>query len=333
MKPRGKIASVGIMVVFLVGLLGVVAWGEETPIGPKWWPSRWGPGDEAGASNWMTPAKVLEAVKLITTGKVYRLGRVYEAGMPLFGQRAFSLRIPATPTGGPVGKNKIIWHDEFLCTEIGQVGTQFDGLGHVGVQVGAPGDKTEMRYYNGFTEAEIGTAYGLAKLGVEKLKPFFTRGILIDVEGYKGRMLDKGEEITLADVRGALRRQGLSEDSIRPGDAVLFNTGWGSLWMKDNARFTSGQPGIGMEVAKWLIEKQVAYVGSDTWATEVVPNPNPDLAFVVHNELITKHGILNHENLDFTELIRDRVYEFAYIFVPVPIKGATGSPGSPIAVR
>ncbi|MBI3988720.1 MAG: cyclase family protein, partial [candidate division NC10 bacterium] len=299
----------------------------------KWWPSRWGPGDEAGASNWMTPAKVLEAVKLITTGKVYRVGKVYEAGMPLFGQRVFSLRIPATPTGGPFGKNKLIYHDEFLSTEIGQVGTQFDGLGHIGVQVGAPGDMKEMRFYNGFTEAEMASPYGLQKLGVENVKPFFTRGILIDVAGSKGRMLDKGEEITLADVRGALAKEGLSEASIRPGDAVLFNTGWGSLWKVDNARFNSGQPGIGLEVARWLVEKQIAYVGSDTWATEVVPNPNPDLAFVVHNELITRNGINNHENLNFDELIRDRVYEFAYIFVPVPIKGATGSPGSPIAVK
>src|SRR5262245_25087622 len=38
---------------------------QETPIGPKWWPSRWGAQDEAGASNWITPAKVLESAKLI----------------------------------------------------------------------------------------------------------------------------------------------------------------------------------------------------------------------------------------------------------------------------
>jgi len=50
-------------------------------------------------------------------------------------------------------------------------------------------------------------------------------------------------------------------------------------------------------------------------------------------ELITKHRICNHESLDFTALLQDQVYEFAYIFVPVPLKGATGSPGSPIAVR
>src|SRR5687768_14140538 len=79
----------------------------------KWWPSKWGADDEAGASNHITPAKVLDAAKWIRDGKVYRLGRVYEQGMPLFGQRAFVLRIPGGPTGGPFGDNKLIYHDEF----------------------------------------------------------------------------------------------------------------------------------------------------------------------------------------------------------------------------
>jgi kynurenine formamidase len=102
--------------------------------------------------------------------------------------------------------------------------------------------------------------------------------------------------------------------------------------MKDNAKFNSGQPGIGLEVARWCVAKELALVGSDTWATEVVPNPDKDLAFVVHNELITKNGILNHENLDFAELIKDKVSEFVYVFAPMRIKGATGSAGRPIAI-
>jgi kynurenine formamidase len=81
-----------------------------------------------------------------------------------------------------------------------------------------------------------------------------------------------------------------------------------------------------------VVDKQVSLVGSDTWATEVVPNPNPDIVFAVHNELITKNGIFNHENLDFSSLIGDGVYEFVYVFAPLRIKGATGSPGRPIAI-
>jgi kynurenine formamidase len=295
-----------------------------------WWPSRWGAGDEAGASNWITPEKVLDAVKWIREGKIYRIGRIYEAGMPLFGARVFALRIPGGPTGGPFGENKLVYNDEFLATEVGQVGTQFDGLGHIGIALGKDGDKSEMRYYNGFTAAEINTAYGLAKLGMEKAKPFFTRAHLVDVAPLKS--WDVGQEIRLADVRAALDKQGLKEADIKAGDAVFFNTGWGALWMKNNDRFNSGEPGIGLEVARWVVEKQLALVGSDTWGTEAVPNPDKKLAFPVHGELITKNGIFNHENLVFDELIRDRKYQFVYIFSPMPIKGATGSAGGPIAV-
>jgi kynurenine formamidase len=306
--------------------------GANTPIGAKWWPSKWGPQDQAGSSNHITPAKVLAAAKLIKTGKIYNLDHVYEAGIPLFGSRVFALRIPGTPSGGPFGKNKLCYHDEFVATEIGQVGTQFDGLGHIGCIAGKDGDMAEMRYYNGITEAEMADGYGLKKLGVEHCKPFFTRGVVIDVAGLKGRMLNAGEEITVADVQAALKRQNIAESSFTPGDAIFFNTGWSSLWMKDNAKYNSGEPGIGMDVAKWLIAKDVALFGADTWASEVVPNPDKDLAFVVHNELITKHGIFNHENLDFTEVLRDKLYEFVYVFSPLRIKGGTGSPGHPIAI-
>ena len=297
-----------------------------------WWPSKWGAGDEAGATNHITPAKVLDVARNIRDGKIYRLGRTYEAAMPLFGARVFALRIPGSPTGGPFGENKLVYNDEFLATEIGQVGTQFDGLGHIGIQLGPDGDLNQMRYYNGVTGKEIASAYGLAKNGIEKLKPIFTRGHLFDIAAVKGGMMDVGQEITLADVRAAMQRQNIAEADIKPGDGAFFHSGWGSLWMRNNDRFNSGEPGIGLEVARWVIEKDLCLVGSDTWATEAVPNPDRTLAFPVHAELITKNGIVNHENLNFDELIAERKYQFVYIFSPVPLKGATGSAGSPMAV-
>jgi kynurenine formamidase len=297
-----------------------------------WWPSRWGAGDQAGASNWITAEKVLDAAKLIRDGKVYRLGRAYEAGMPLFGTRSFALTIPGGPTGGPFGSNKVVYHDEFLAAQIGQVGTQFDGLGHIGVQRGPDGDRSEMRYYNGFTEQEIASSSGLRKLGIEQVKPIVTRGHLVDVAGSKGRTLNAGEEITVADVRAALSRQGMTEDDLRQGDAILFHTGWGRLWMKDNAAYNAGEPGIGLEVARWVASRGLCLTGADTWSVEVIPNPDASLAFPVHEELLAKHGIFNHENLRFDDLLADRKYQFMYVFVPVPIVGATGSPGCPIAI-
>ena len=103
---------------------------QDRAAGP-WWPHPiWGATEEAGSSNWITPELVLRAAQLVETGKVYELGQVYEHGMPLFGQRTYTMTIPGSPSGGPVGENQLVWHDEFLCGEIGQIGTQFDGPGY-----------------------------------------------------------------------------------------------------------------------------------------------------------------------------------------------------------
>ncbi len=121
--------------------------------------------------------------------------------------------------------------------------------------------------------------------------------------------------------------------AIKSGDAVFFNTGWHHLWKVDNDRFNNGEPGIGLDVGNFLVEKGVVLVGADTSAVEVLPNlAEPTLAFPIHELFIKDNGIFNHENLIFDELISAEVYQFMYVFVPVPFKGATSSPGNPIAV-
>ena len=291
----------------------------------SWTESRFGPDDQAGASNMMTPEKALEAVALMKTGTVMSIGRIYEADMPLFGNRAFALRATNGLAGGPVGENNVVWMDDFLATEIGQVGTQFDGLGHIGVGV----DDSAF-FYNGVASKDLVGGYGLNKNGVEHVKPIFTRGIVLDIAALRDAPMEAGDVISVEDIETALEKQGI--DAPVAGDVVLFHTGWGRHWIEDNDTFNSGCPGIGMEAAAWLIDKQVTLVGADTWPVEVVPNPNPGLAFPVHQELLAKNGIFIHENIATERLIEAGVSEFAYIFSPMPVKGATGSPGAPLAV-
>ncbi len=312
-------------VVLLAALLPVTAVGQ-TPTQTRWWPSQWGPDDQRGATNRVTPQRVLEAARLIKEGKVYSLGRLYEPGIPLFGNRHYRLTLPGIPTGGPLGANNIVWNDEMFSGEIGQIGTQFDGLGHVGVRM----DGKDI-FYNGFKLSEIGNAYGLTKVGVENAGPFFTRGVLLDVATYKGvDRVDSQYIVTVQDIEGILRRQ---ESEIREGDVVLFHTGHGQLWMEDNDAYNAANPGPGISAMRWLIAKKIVMTGADTWAVEAVPGENPDRPFEAHQWLMMRNGIYNIENLDLAELAADKVYEFAFIFAPLRLKGATGSPGNPIAVR
>lgn len=283
--------------------------------------SPWGVDDQRGATNRLNPAKTLEAAALIKEGKVYQLGRVYEAGMPLYGSRSYSLVIPAMR--GPIGPHQLTWNEEFVAAQIGQVGTQFDGLAHIGIN---------GRFFNCNDAKDFVRAEGMTKLGVENVGSFFTRGVLIDVAGFKGvARLEKGYEITVADLQGALAQEGVS---IHDADVVIINTGWGSLWMKDNATYSSGAPGIGLAAGQWLADHKVVLVGADTGGVEVGPNPQfPKSEAIVHQLMITRNGIHFLENLDTSALARDKVYEFAFIFSPLKLKGATGSPGNPIAVR
>ena len=145
------------------------------------------PADQRGAANRLTAAHVKEAAGLIRDGKVYSLGRVYEHGMPLPGKRHFSLTIPGSPTGGPIGQEPGVYHDDLFSGEIGQIGTQLDGLGHVGVRIGG-----DDYFYNGFRRSQFGTAYGLEKLGIENVGVFFTRGVLVDVAAARRRRADEG---------------------------------------------------------------------------------------------------------------------------------------------
>jgi kynurenine formamidase len=181
---------------------------------------------------------------------------------------------------------------------------------------------------------------GLEALGVEQVKPIITRGILVDIAGYKGvPVLDSRYEVTMADVRGALTKQGISEASLEPGDAILFNYGWAVHWTSpqkyNDSRFfvgeNNGSPGIGLEVARWLVEKRASMAGADSCCVQsqppVVPGPR-----TVHHELLN-NGVLMLENMDLRELARDRVYEFLYVNLTERIKGATGSPVRPLAIR
>lgn len=131
--------------------------------------------------------------------------------------------------------------------------------------------------------------------------------------------------VTLEDVLGALEAQGMSEKDLRPGDAVLFNFGWWRLW-PDPEVMSTAWPGIGRPVADWIVEREASMVGSDA-ATDQAGQ------WAVHEELILKHGIFNLELMNFEALFRDRVHEFMFVFTPLRLKGATGSPGRPLAIR
>jgi kynurenine formamidase len=283
-------------------------------------PSKWGAADERGSGNHMKPATVLNATKLIKTGEVIELGHVLSPNMPFFGTRRFDVHIKRTFMNPP--SNRRGSNEEIVLSEIGQVGTQFDGFAH---------QTHENSWYNCFKVDENSTRSGFNKLGVHNVGALMTRGVLIDVAGFKGvEMLPDTYEITVEDLEGALKKQNVT---LQTGDAVIINTGWGKLWAKDNARFVKSCPGIGIKAAEWLIAKEPMLLGSDNWPVEVSPNPDSQLSLPVHQIALVVNGVHLLENLKLDELASKGVSEFAFIMQPLKMQGGSGSTVAPIAIR
>lgn len=314
------IAVVGL--VLLTGLASAPAFAQSwaPPAESTRCPSKWGAGDERGSGNHMKPETVLNAAKLIRTGEVIELGHVLSPTMPFFGTRRFDVHIKRTFMNQP--SNRRGSNEEIIITELGQVGTQFDGFAH---------QTHENSLYNCFKVDEIATRGGFNKLGVHKVGSLIARGVLIDVAAAKGvDMLPDTYEITVQDLEDALKKQNLT---LQRGDAVIIHTGWGKLWGKDNARYVKSCPGIGVKAAEWLIAKEPMLLGADNWPVEVSPNPDNMLSLPVHQVALVVNGVHLLENLKLDELVEKRVFEFAFIMQPLKIEGGSGSTVAPIAVR
>ena len=196
--------------------------------------SKFGPDDQIGNLNYVTPAKTLAATKLVTKGKTYRLGIETNKDTPAYPPRTFAVTIvqPGQTAGGSLGPTKTTYNDDMITGWAG-VGTQLDGLGHIGI---------DSLYYNCNKAADFAMTDGLKKLGVEHVPAVATRGVLLDMAGYFNTdIVKEGTAFNRAEIEGAMKRQGIK--SIEKGDVVLFYTGWLKLLGKDNKRFGVGRTG------------------------------------------------------------------------------------------
>lgn len=314
-----------------------------------WFPSIYGPDDQLGALNEVTPQKTLEALQLIKNNpnkppKTYNLGEIMEPGINAFGSRVYDQVYSSPPSLAPpyFGDNQLNGTEETINTTY-QIATQVDGLPHIGVR---------SVFYNGFTAANLvaGDGSGADVIGQEHVDPFITRGLLLDVLAVKiandetealgeydgTTILADSYRITVEDLQEAMAHGNI--DEIRPGDVVVIRTGWSYLYGTDpslKGRYTYGEPGIYLREARWLAQFRPAIIASDAPALEVLPAPAPWTGlqwFPVHQLLMVKHGIRIGEAFNSNELSADGVYEFVFFYTPQRAKGATASNTAPAAL-
>jgi kynurenine formamidase len=303
---------------------------ESTPSQEAWWPSRYGPDDQAGALNEITPAATTRAASLVRKGCIYDLAHVLDDHVPAFPGRAFHQYLTTSahqlnrrdPAAGPegLGRNNVNWVVEYVSAP-SQMGTHLDGLNHLQI-----GDRS----YNGHRLVDVVEEYGTNRLGIETLPQIVTRGVLLDIAGTRGvRQLERGYAITPADAEAAAARRGVA---VEPGDAVLFHTGWGRSWGVANAAYLDGEPGPGMALAEWLVAHRVSITGCDTWSFGPIPPEDPEEPFVVPQTLNVKHGVVVLENLRLAEVADAQLDEFMFVVSHAKLRGATGAWVAPLAV-
>ncbi len=300
-------------------VLSLVAGAEEE----TWYPSKYGADDTLGAINNLSPDKVVQAARLVTTGKTYRLGVETGPTSPAYPPRSYSMTVLQLDdgTGTPLGVNKATGNDDLMYLWMG-IGSQIDGLGHMGIN---------HTYYNGNHASDFVTPKGLTNLSIDKLPPIVSRGVLLDIAKLKGMdPLPIGYAINTADINAAAKAAGVS---IESGDVVLLHTGWLNVMDSDPAKFMSGQPGLGLEGARYLAGLGVVAVGADSWALEAIPAEDPNQAFPVHPELLAKNGVYILENMDTRELAADGVSEFLFVLGQPRFVGAVQAVINPVAIR
>jgi kynurenine formamidase len=294
---------------------------KKTEQDADWYPSVYGKDDEIGAANLLTPDVLLQAVGLVKKGKALPLAVEVNRETPAFRHRSFKLFNvqPGQQAGLSTGPNKFTFNDELVEGWTG-VGTQLNGIGHIGI---------DNVYYNGNKAADFVTIEGVKKLGIEKVPPMVTRGVVLDMAAhYKQPIVPETTEFSVADIEAVLKKAGLT---LRKGDVVLFNTGWLELIGKDDKRFLEAEPGIGMEAARWLAERQIVAFGGDTWASEIYPGKSGE-EFPVNQFMLAKHGIYNLELIDTRALLREGVREFLFVLGQPLYTGSTQVNINPVAI-
>ena len=260
-----------------------------------------------------------DLLKLLLAAKVYDLGQPYFTGMP---------HHPAHP---PFLYSLTKKHGDYVLPGGGSSASDALALGsHLGTHIDALCHfSCGGKLFGGHEVAVIQSyAEGIQQHSVDGLAPIVRRGVLLDIAGQQNvEALPEDGEITPAQMEAAASAQGVE---IKRGDIVLLRTGWGRFF-EDAARFEAQLkgPGPAEQGAHWLSGRGIFAAGSDTIAFERMPSRS----MPVHVHLLVESGIHIIECLNLEGLAADRVYEFAFLAAPLKIRGGTGSPIRPIALR
>ena len=294
--------------------------------------SSYGPDDQKGALNRLTPESQARILARVDATVVYDLSIDYFVGMPSFqaaGDPAYQIFLSHSPQGTVVDNlngageeiNRGVCYSGDVIFMYTHTGTHIDALNHLGV---------DGKIYNNFSaEDNVGSRHWI-KGGAEQIPPIIARGVLLDIAQLKGvECLPPSYSITIDDCKDALKKVDLS---LGDGDVALVRTGRMAYW-PDGAKVLGDPPGLSLEAARWLTDQGIAVIGADQECVEVGPSEHEDNWLPGHCHFLAEAGVPMIELLDLEQLAADGVGEFCFIGAPIRLRGASGAPIRPIAMR
>lgn len=293
--------------------------------------SPWGPDDQLGALNHLSPEGSASILARVDGSKSYDLSIDYFVGMPSFqaaGDPSYQLFMSHTPSGtvvdnmngvGETGNRHVCYSGDvvFMYTH---TGTHIDSLSHFGV---------DGHIYNGFSVEDNLGSRGWTKGGAEVIPPIITRGVLLDVaKRHQVECLPDSYAITIEDCQKVLDNVGIT---LQAGDVAMVRTGRMGFW-PDGSRVLGNPPGLSLEAAKWLTAQGISAIAADQECVEVGPSQHEDNWLPGHCHFLAEAGVPMIELVNLEDLSRDDVNEFCLIAAPIRLRGASGAPLRPIAL-
>jgi len=276
---------------------------------------RWGPNDELGSANLVTPAKKKQAVALVKEGVTVSLAHN-------------AMTEKAEDNASPFEHTMLRGNnmDRYAVSYHGYAHSHIDALCHILYK-----DQT----YNGYARADVNTDKGCTKLGIQNLKNgIVTRGVLVDIPRLRNLpYLEPGTAVYVEDLEAWEKKSGVK---IASGDAVFLRTGrWARREKLGPWNVGQNAAGLHASVAPWIKARGVAFLGSDA-AEDVTPSMVEGVALPIHTLMITALGINLLDNQDL-EALGDMAaklnrWDFMLTIAPVPVTGGTGFPLNAIAM-
>lgn len=289
-----------------------------------------GPDDELGTINLLTPDRVRDSARLVRTGRTVALTRPLDQfDPPFYGRERMRHTV--------FRLDRNYWDDKVDNLQL-QASTHWDGLRHVQAR--------EFGFWGGLTDDATLTPGG-GPLGIERWarRGIVGRGVLLDLVPLLERGPDGYDPFASRSIGSHVLEEAARRErvALRTGDILCLRFGWMHRYLRldpaGRAAPAAAHHFAGLaadeSMARWLWDRHVAAIAGDNPAVEV--SPGDRRVGSLHRRLLPLLGFAIGELFDFDALSRDCAedgrWEFLFVSVPLNLVGGVGSPANALAVR